>query len=139
MKPLNIMRLTLYGPLFYNRDDTLSPFAPAKHHEEVLFCFEISQEHAFSIEPDAGIMDAYLGTPRFAGTAGAEEGDFALPPGSYLFAQAQEYLGPEEVIWMAVEIQKEGLLEKRVLTDTLYLRRLFEHGKAVTQLFRPFR
>jgi hypothetical protein len=134
---LNIMRLTLYAPLFYDRDDRLSPFAPAERRQETLFHFEIPQEQAFSIElePDAG----YLGTLRFAGTASAGTGGFALPAGSYLFAQTREELGAKEAALMAAEIQKEGLWEKRALTDSLYLRRLFEHGAIVTQLFRPFR
>ncbi|MDR2495385.1 MAG: hypothetical protein LBD24_09220 [Spirochaetaceae bacterium] len=136
---LNVMRLTLYAPLFYDPDHTLSPFAVAgKGAGETLFLFAIPQEQAFSIEPEP---EGYLGAPLFAGTARVEEGsgEFALPAGNYLFAQARGELDAADVVWMAAEVQKDGLWEKRVLTDRLYLRRLFEHGGPVTQVFRPFR
>jgi hypothetical protein len=61
-----------------------------------------------------------------------------LPRGDYLFAQIRQVLNREEIVSMAVEIQKEGLWQRLKPGKRLYLRFLVEDGSFVTQLFRPF-
>ena len=71
--------------------------------------------------------------------AALKGGEFVeLPAGNYLFAQKRESLDRESVINMAVEIQQEGLWQRLKPGRRLYLRRLFEDGSEVTQLFRSF-
>ena len=60
-----------------------------------------------------------------------------LPPGIYLIAQERQALGKEACIDMAIEQHKDGLWERYVLSDCLYIRYLKEDGTALTQIFRP--
>jgi hypothetical protein len=43
----------------------------------------------------------------------------------------------EECLQLAIKQQKDGLWEKHRLESRLYIRRLFEDGSTVTQVFRP--
>ena len=112
--------------------------------EERLYCFELDEGQCLSFEPDknallggfvfGGLKDLVLKDAAFRGG----EAPLELPAGDYLFAQKREILDRESVIDMAVEIQQEGLWQRLKLGRRLYLRRLFEDGSEVTQLFRPF-
>jgi hypothetical protein len=68
-----------------------------------------------------------------------------LPAGNYLFAQERREgnglratLDRNEFVEMAIEVQKDGLWERLAPADRLYLRYLFEDGRAVSQVFRPY-
>ncbi|MDR0525445.1 MAG: hypothetical protein LBG90_06195 [Spirochaetaceae bacterium] len=138
MNPLNIIRLDLYGSLYYRPDPKCEPFGAEEIREEALFCFEIASDQYLSIEPE---YDRYLGPLLFAGagpTAASGEA-CELPAGLYLFAQVRDVLCREDIVWMAMEIQKDGLWERLDLGNRLYLRYLYEDASAVTQLFRPYK
>lgn len=141
MNPLNIMRLYLHAPLFYGKDESLAPFEYTSLSEEILFCFEIAPTQYRCIEPDE---TGYLGPLVFRGRSASQSSpqslseQIELPAGTYLFAQVREIIGREDFIWMAAEVQKEGLWERLALENRLYLRYLFEDGKSVTQVFRPY-
>jgi hypothetical protein len=105
---------------------------------EQLFCFAIDGGHSQSIEPD---RERFLGPLLCAGQSaesGAGRESVTLPAGHYLFVQKREALGREECIDMAIEQQKDGLWERLMPQARLYVRYLFEDGKPVTQLFRPY-
>jgi hypothetical protein len=131
-------RLELLAPLAYAPAPELAPFRrdPGGMEGERLFCFVIDEAQGQSIEPDPS---ALLGPLSAAGRspAGSSGGGLELPRGRYLFAQERAFLGREEVIRMAVEIQKDGLWERLRLENRLYVRYLYEDEGAVTQLFRP--
>jgi hypothetical protein len=105
----------------------------------LFFCFDIDEAQGQSIEPDP---PAFLGPLAAAGSAPRSPADpggsLELPRGRYLFAQERAFLGREEVIRMAVEIQKDGLWERLRLGNRLYVRYLYEDGGPVTQIFRPY-
>jgi hypothetical protein len=151
------MRLNLCSPLEYENAPGLDPFAcppPADEDMptsgetaasgeavELLFCFEIGREQVGRIDP---LADHFLGEVVFSGKGkapGSREGGqqkFQLPAGLYLFAQQRKRLDRDECITMAIEQQKDGLWERLRLGNRLYIRRLFEDGSPVTQLFRPY-
>jgi hypothetical protein len=138
MNSLNIIRLELYAPLYYSREPELKPFEYTEDiPEESLFCFEISPDQYLSLEPE---YDRYLGELIVSGraTSGPSTDGFELSAGKYLFAQVRDVLCREDIIWMAMEIQKDGVWEQLNLKNRLYLRYLFEDDKPVTQLFRPY-
>jgi hypothetical protein len=140
MYPLKILRLDLYAPLFYSKDMGLKPFEYTDLLGENLFCFEIDPAQSLSIEPE---KEHYLGNFVCGGVLDPEPSPskepeiFELPTGKYIFAQVQDILNQEKFIWMAMEVQKQGLREGASLENRLYLRYLFEDGKGVTQVFRP--
>jgi hypothetical protein len=141
MDGVQTIRLCLRSPLFYRPDPALVPFQYEKRAGELLFCFDLDPAQSRSIEPDPA---ALLGTLVFAGSLGEaaeEHGEsrrLELPAGNYLFAQERDVLERNEFIEMAVEVQKDGLWERLAPADRLYLRYLFEDGRAVTQVFRPY-
>jgi hypothetical protein len=142
MHALNILRLDLGAPLFYSKDDAIKPFEYSAPEGELLFCFALSSIQGVRIEPEA---DQYLGDLIVGGRLDPHpfpEHDcpvtLELPAGKYLFAQVRESLGREDFIQMAIEVQKEGLWKRLKPENRLYLRYLFEDGKAVTQVFRPY-
>jgi hypothetical protein len=151
MNEIQTMRLELRSSLFYRKDPGLVPWVPAEaaeaeKAEERLFCFALDPIQGRSIEPDpARFLGALLAAGRSVeGSAEPVEsvkptGSLELPAGTYLFAQQRETLGREAFIRMAVELQKDGLWERLELGDRLYLRYLAEHGKTLTQAFRPYR
>ena len=147
-----IFRLNLVSPLYFTPEDSLDPFDPeggAASGGEKLFCFELDEAQYQSFEPDKNEL---LGTPVFRGIAAQAapgeartsvprrvgEGSVELPLGHYLFAQKRQRLNREEIIAMAVEIQQEGLWQRLLPGKRIYLRYLFEDGREVTQLFRPY-
>ncbi|MDR2633372.1 MAG: hypothetical protein LBC51_07090 [Treponema sp.] len=142
MNPLNILQLDLRAPLIYRKDAALSPFAHSNLAEDSLFCFDIAPEQDLSIEPDE---TQYLGELLFAGTLALHPDtlpapqSIELPQGTYMFAQVRELLDREGCIWMATEVQKEGLWQRFTLERRFYLRYLVEEGKTITQVFRPYR
>jgi hypothetical protein len=145
MDETNLVRLNLCAPLPYAADPALTPFSyetgSGPTAGEQLFCFEIETGQSRSIEPDPPL---FLGPLVFAArSAGAGQGTSdlrsALPAGQYLFAQERSALGREECISLAIEVQKDGLWEGLELEPRLYVRYLFEDGKPVSQLFRPYR
>jgi hypothetical protein len=128
-------RLELLAPLAYSPAPELVPFrrGPGGTEEDRLFCFALDGAQGQRIDPDPS---ALLGPLSAAGRPGSS-GGLELPRGRYLFAQERAFLGREEVIRLAVEIQKDGLWERLCLENRLYVRYLHEDGETVTQLFRP--
>ena len=122
-----IVRLNLLSSLYYAPGDASDPFSYREGDGEKLFYFELDEAQYRNIEPDKRKL---LGNPAF----GAPE----LPRGNYLFSQKREILNQEDIINLAVEIQSEGLWQRLLLERGLYLRYLFEDGRGVTQLFRPY-
>jgi len=135
--------------------------AGANLNAERIFCFELDAAEYLAFEPDRNRL---LGSLVFGGISGAGEGSAELmaaelaaagkvaaglaiaeaaagkaqiPKGRYLFAQKKEILCKEEIISLAIEIQKEALWQRLKAGRNLYLRYLFEDGSRVTQLFRP--
>ncbi|MDR2370174.1 MAG: hypothetical protein LBD71_01735 [Treponema sp.] len=153
---LEVLRLELRSSLFYREDKSLVPFTDGGCGDgtadagELLFCFEIEEKTGEAIDPDTAF---YFGLPVFSGRApdadreagglksGAAGGPglFELPAGTYFFAQAREALNRGECILMAVEVQREILWRRLRPANRLYIRRLFEDGKPVTQVWRTFR
>jgi len=140
MEESPLIRLDLRAPLEYAHAPGLDPFGPAAladgdASQELAFCFELNPEQAGRIDPEAG---CFLGELVFSGRASTEsEPRWTIPAGLYLFAQRRKALGREECLQLAIEQQKDGLWEKHRLESRLYIRRLFEDGSAVTQVFRP--
>ncbi|MDR3160771.1 MAG: hypothetical protein LBU28_04070 [Spirochaetaceae bacterium] len=146
MSAFPILSLDLLNPLFYTRREELRPFEgePDLSEGEVLFCFELNPGQYRSFEPE----EPYVGPLIFQGVSAPEEGEaasqedpsrFELPRGNYLFAQQREILSREDCIEMAWEIQKELLWRRLTPGSRLYLRYLFEDGRGVTQIFRPYK
>jgi hypothetical protein len=142
MDGVQTIRLELRSPLFYQADPALVPFQYETGEGELLFCFDLDPVQGRSIEPEAA---ALLGPLVFSGRAAGSpenrhgrEGRLELPAGNYLFAQERRALNKQEFIEMAVEVQKDGLWERLAPADRLYLRYLFEDGRTVTQVFRPY-
>ncbi|MDR3325278.1 MAG: hypothetical protein LBS82_04770 [Spirochaetaceae bacterium] len=126
----NVMRLELYRPISYVRDDALDPFnvaasAVASAEGELLFCFQ-----AEPLELQCAGFELYDGEIH-------EE--VALPAGRYCFAQERELLARRAIADMAAEIRRFAAGDGCELENKLYLRYLFEDGKIVTQLFHPHR
>jgi hypothetical protein len=141
MNPLTILQLDLRAPLFYRKHETLTPFAYTGLPEESIFCFDINSTQDLSIEPEEA---HYLGPLLFAGTLALDPEALAaperieLPQGTYMFAQVKQLLSRDQVMWMATEVQKEGLWQRLNLEKRLYLRYLVEAEKTITQVFRPY-
>ena len=110
----------------------------------MLFCFELDKGQYLSFEPD---KEKLLGNLVFGGKAAGAVIEKQttggtlrqLPQNSYLFVQKREILSEEDIIGLAIEIQQEGLWQRLLPEQTLYLRYLYEDGRGVTQLFRPYR
>ncbi|MDR1325536.1 MAG: hypothetical protein LBK00_05820 [Treponema sp.] len=133
---INILRLDLRSPLFFVKDDRIKPFVYIA--DETLFCFKVSPDQAGRIEPETECFlgELLFGARRVSDTAEAMA--IELPAGTYLFAQEREALSQEDWLFMATEVQKEGLWERLTLGDNVYLRCLFEDNSVVTQVFRPY-
>ena len=139
MEESSLVHLDLRAPLDYEAAPGLDPFVcplPVEAAQELLFCFEVNQEQAGRIDPQA---EYFLGEIVFSGKGKSEKEKVRLPAGMYLFAQQRRILGREDCINMAIEQQKDGLWERLYLENRLYIRYLFEDGSPVTQLFRPYR
>ena len=143
---MEIHTLNLLSPLKYTPAEKSDPFNYRETGSggEEIYCFQLDEAQALSFEPD---KNKFPGNLIFSGDAvgelsSAEQSSggtiLELPKGDYLFAQKREILDRDEIVAMAVEIQLEGLWQRRVLGNTFYLRYLFEDGCFVTQLFRPY-
>jgi len=143
-----ISRLNLISPLYYAPGEKTDPFSYREDMEgaagvEELFCFELDESQFRSIEPD---REKILGVLVFCGVSAtdtapkAAEGEklLQLPRGDYLFVQKRAILSREDTAGLAVELQQEGLWQRLLPGKRLYLRYLFEDGRGVTQLFRPY-
>ena len=147
------LSLDLRTPLFYTQESGLDPFDPTIGEDdealEFMFCFELNGEQSQRIDPQADTLFSQL---VFSGRGGKAVNDKAmkgptihgsgsepgsLPAGLYLFTQQRMALGQQDIFYLAAELQKDGLWEKYRLENRLYLRRLYEDGSRVTQLFRP--
>lgn len=132
------MHLDLRSPLEYEGIPGLDPFAGLppmdENSPELLFYFELDQKQARCIEP---LADQFLGRLVFTARGSTGKGNIQLPAGLYLFSQQRKILCREDCLSMAIEQQKDGLWERLRLGDCLYIRRLYEDGNQVTQLFRP--
>ncbi|GHT69379.1 hypothetical protein FACS1894110_18710 [Spirochaetia bacterium] len=142
MGSVQTIRLELRSPLFYQADSGLVPFQYEIDTGELLFCFDLDPVQSRSIEPDPVTL---LGPLVFAGRLErspvqqqSKSRRLELPAGIYLFAQERNTLDRNEFIEMAIEVQKDGLWERLRPADRLYLRYLFEDGRTVTQVFRPY-
>jgi hypothetical protein len=138
---MEIQRLNLLAPLFYFSEAAPDPFSYREGDGDKLYCFEVEETQRLSFEPDAKTLLKKLvsgGKAVRADCATAGEARLGLPAGDYLFAQERELLGRDEIIAAAAEIQAEGLWQRLVPGNRLYLRYLFEDGSEVTQLFRPY-
>jgi hypothetical protein len=100
-----------------------APFSP----EECIFFFTLDELTGAAIDPDPA---GYICDP-----VSCEE----IPAGDYFFAQQREALDRESCISMAIEVQREILWQRLQPQPGLYLRRLYEDGSPVTQIFRPYR
>jgi hypothetical protein len=140
-----LIRLDLRAPLFYTETPGLDAFdcpSPGETSAEFLFCFELDEGQAQSIEPQ---REKFLGRLVFSGKNEKNENQgnpackasLELPAGLYLFTQWRGVLDREECIALAIEQQKDGLWEKIKLGNRLFIRLLYEDGSHVTQLFRP--
>jgi hypothetical protein len=162
MDEFSVKKLILVSPLVYERDDSLPFPAHGMARRELLFRMALDPSQSRGIEPD---RRAFPGRLVAAGSAvrpddeapgGTEQdgervdgsrreaspGMLELPAGTYLFTQVREppgaeTLNTETLIDMIIEVQREGLWEKLSLDERLYIRRLFEDGQTVTQVFRP--
>ncbi|MDR1108531.1 MAG: hypothetical protein LBL19_05795 [Spirochaetaceae bacterium] len=134
---MSVLSLDLRGPLFYKGREDVEPFGDNPADGEFLFCFELNPSQCLCFEPG----EPYLGPLVFKGELAteAESGadGFRLERGSYLFAQTRETLTREGWLAMAVEVQQEGLWRRLTPGPRLYLRRLWEDGRPVTQAWRP--
>jgi hypothetical protein len=138
-------RLELLAPLRYTLVLGLNPFSIGAETrsgqgagDEFLFYFSINETQGQSIEPES---PAFLGPLLAAGSAPCSAypgGILELPRGCYLFTQERAFLGREDVIQAAIEIQKDGLWERLRLENRFYVRYLREDGGVVTQIFRPY-
>jgi hypothetical protein len=137
---IEITRLNLRFPLYYTESSGVDPF-DGVYSGETLFCFELDEAERLNFEPDGQKL---FGKPLFGGKAAEKSAGNSteklreLPPGNYLFAQKREILGKEDIVSLAVEIQQEALWQRLEPEKKLYIRRLFEDGSCVTQLFRPY-
>jgi hypothetical protein len=153
MNEIETIKLELRAPLFYREEPGLVPWMPeepgpgdpeaarpAEETEERLFCFTLDAVQGRSIEPDpARFLGPLLAAGRSVAGSAEPAGGLELPAGNYLFAQQRETLGREAFVEVAMELQKDGLWERLKLEERLYLRYLFEDGKRLTQVFRPYR
>jgi hypothetical protein len=132
-------RLDLRASLYFTHAPGLVPFEYEfpldETMRELLFCFEIDEKQAASIEPDAA---CFPGNLIFTGAGSGGYGEFCLPAGLYLFTQERRALDRNECICMAIEQQQDALWEKLKPGNRLYIRYLFEDGSPVTQLFRRY-
>jgi hypothetical protein len=137
-------RLELLAPLFYIPAPELIPLRQGtgpqipRGREDCLFCFTINEAQGQSIEPDPPALLGPVSAAGYGSPAPEPGGGLELSPGHYLFAQERASLGREELICLAVEMQKDGLWERLRLENRLYVRYLYEDGETVTQLFRPY-
>ncbi|MDR0644790.1 MAG: hypothetical protein LBG05_07790 [Treponema sp.] len=133
---MNVLKLNLCNSILYKIDGE-----KAENKAEELRCFELDPLEAQSIEPQA---DKLLGNLLFHGRAsglnreGMEADEREMPAGRYLFVQTRENAARDYWLLMAIEAQKTGLWERLHLENRLFVRTLFEDGKKVTQIFRPY-
>jgi len=134
---IEIFKLNLLSTLYYVPEKDSDPFGYREGDGEKLFCFELDETQAREFEPE---KTSFPGALVFSGKAadGASGLLHEFPQGTYLFAQKREMVSREDIIAMAVEIQQEGLWQRLLFGKELYLRYLFEDGRSVTQLFRPY-
>jgi hypothetical protein len=139
MDEVSIKRLILAAPLVYREDDSLRFPAYDTAWGEVLFRMALDPAQSRSIEPDRTAFPGRLVAAGYAAKPPEKEGEgrLELPKGIYFFTQVRESLDKETLIDMIIEVQEEGLWERASLDDCLYIRRLFEDGQPVTQIFRP--
>jgi hypothetical protein len=161
---LEIIRLHLVSPLYYlrdegidrnnanrgnnpgnvnrekNRENMIEAFSYREGEGEMLFHFELDPNQSQSIEPDEGLLlSALIGGGRAADPAEICPGEaLLLPEGNYLFSQVREILSRGDIESLAAEVQKEGLWQRLSPGNELYLRYLFEDGRGVTQILRPY-
>jgi hypothetical protein len=99
--------------------------------------FDLDAGTGRSIEPDEA---RYLAEPVWLGRSALPvpegPGAFCIPKGMYFFAQTRELPGRDGWIHLAVEVQKEGLWQRKNLGRRLYLRTVHEDGGAAAQIFR---
>jgi len=136
------MDLYLQKALFYLKIDIKKTHSIQKiqKNEEFILCYDLNPGQASSIEP---VQELFLGDLVFLGTNNEEEQKESeqvnLPQGQYIFVQQRSEKALTQVEWLnlAIELQKDGLWERKKLENKLYIRFFIEDGKTVTQVFRP--
>jgi hypothetical protein len=139
MAEFPVKKLFLASPLVYKKDDSLGFPDCGAARGDVLFRMALDPSQSRRIEPDRAAFPGRLAEagPATDGRDAGVPGQFELPAGAYLFAQAREPPDADTLINMIIEVQQEGLWQGLSLDDRLYIRRLFEDGQTVTQVFRP--
>ena len=95
-------------------------------YEELSF-YTIDVQHALTPDP---ITEYYLDTGPMLKQN--------LPEGIYFFTQIKKEIQSESaIIDLSIELQKEALWRRLKPGKELYVRRLYEDGSPVTQLWRP--
>jgi hypothetical protein len=140
--------LKLMSPLLYLPLEMADPFSWQDSSGERLFCFELERDKANAFEIAEGLFPGQLvftGLTALPGMGNENVPPEAaarlvagLPAGDYLFLQKREILNREEILYLAAELQKETLWRRLSPEPRFYLRRLYEDGKGVTQLWRPY-
>ena len=94
---------------------------------ENLLLFALDHREALKIDPE----------PVSYFSSGPEKVSL-LPGGIYFFTQARKKItAGDELLPLAIELQKEGLWNRYKLENKIYVRFLFEHDPPATQLWRP--
>jgi hypothetical protein len=152
---LQYTTLCLYAPLWYVSDPALKPFQYSEG-EETVMAFELARGAGQSIDPDpadylgpllwmgraipvrAGTGSDQTGAGVAADTVSAPDraGAFCIPGGRYFFSQIREPLERDGWTRLAIEVQKEGLWQRKRLGSRLYLRVVYEDGAAAAQILR---
>ena len=124
---IEILSLNLMAPLLFESKPEAGEPDLIKPDKELLFVYELEESESRKLEADTKKL---IKKQVFFS-------NIELPAGDYLFTQKKENLNMEEIIKLAVEMQAEGLWQRYKLDNYLYIRKLFEDGNIVTQLFRP--
>ena len=104
--------------------------------EEAVYRFELDPSQAMSFEPDIKIF--IKNYTDESGPPDEKEPQTAIPAGNYLFVQIEGRLNEDEFRAVAAEIQQEGLWQRLMPGDMLFMRCLNEDGRDVTQVLRSY-
>jgi len=123
-----IIRLELMNSLYYDPTN-VNPFDYQPGNGEMCFCFCLDESVYAEFEPDISF---------FPGIMVKNDEKSMLPMGKYLFSQAPAVLNREEIINLAVEVQKEALWQRLKPDKRYFLRYVSEDNRTVTQIFRAY-
>ena len=117
-------------------ENTGNKDATSAFSEEAIYRFEIDPLQAKAFEPD---IETFIikNTGEF-GNSDKGNPQITIPAGNYLFVQVEGRLDEGEFRAVAAEIQQEGLWQRLIPGDLLFMRCLNEDGRDVTQVIRPY-